>query len=92
MYRIIGMLCIALLVGCDDVIEETKKGFNEGFRENYRTSFIDSCTESSGKEEFRKLCTCIADDLLSQLSVTDLMDTEKTREHVEKVSMQKCQP
>lgn len=92
MYRTIGILCIGLLAGCDNVIEETKKSFNDSFRENYKTSFIDSCTESSGDERFRDVCTCVADDLLSQLSVTDLMDTEKTREHVEKVSMQKCQP
>ena len=93
MKKHIGILCIGLLAGCDsEVIEDTKKSFDKSFRDNYKASFIESCTESSGDERFRESCVCIAEDLLSNLSVSELMDGDKTRKRVEEFSLAKCKP
>ena len=64
---------------------------DKSFLENYKSSFMDSCIESSGDEKFASTCRCVLNDLIDNFSIADLKDGKKVAPYIEKVAMGKCQ-
>ncbi|SDY59490.1 hypothetical protein SAMN05518854_10230 [Variovorax sp. YR266] len=82
------LLCVFLalsLSACDKATEGFSQGFDSAFKTNFRTSFIDSCVKSAGsrgnksQEKLTKLCTCAADGVMKDATVSDLQDVDKIR-------------
>ena len=82
-------LSILLTTGCSDSFKaQFKNSFNDSFRKSFKPSFVKSC--SADKKEIEEMCACIADDLLDNLEIMDLMDGDKVSEHAKAVSIPKC--
>ena len=90
MHRIIILCFVTLFIGCDESIEETKTSFNESFINSYKESFVTSCIKSSGSEDFREVCSCMALDLVENHAVSELMDSSKTEKYLKEVAIERC--
>jgi hypothetical protein len=68
----LGTLCAMVLAlsGCG-LMQSAQQGMHEGFRKQFKTSFIESCTKSSGG--LTKACTCIEDQLEKTHTDDELM-------------------
>lgn len=64
---------------------------DKSFLENYKKSFMDSCVESSGGDQFESTCRCVLKDVVNNFSVADLKDGDKVSQYIQKVAMGKCQ-
>ena len=61
------------------------------FLDSFKSSFMDSCIESSGGEQFKSTCSCVLDDVIKNFSVADLKEGSKVSKYIENVAMDKCQ-
>lgn len=60
------------------------------FLKSYKTSFINSCVESSGGPQFQATCECVLSELVKKFSVKELQDSKLTTDYIENVAMKKC--
>lgn len=78
-----------LTLGCGGIGEEFTRGFNEEFAKNFRTTFIDSCSQGSDDTQ-RRVCTCVADELIANKSPTELMELLENPEANLQPLIEKC--
>lgn len=57
---------------------------------SYKSSFINSCVESSGGDQFKTTCECVLNELVKKFSVRELQDSKLTADYIENVAMKKC--
>lgn len=84
-----------IINGCDgsasnDFKKAYEKAYDESFRISFKSSFVDSCAKNHDKEQFNNICSCMADDLLSNLSSSELADMDKIKERLSQSSIKKC--
>lgn len=61
------------------------------FLKSYQSSFINSCVESSGGDQFKATCECVLNELVKKFSVNELQDSKLTADYIENVAMKKCE-
>jgi len=73
-------LMVLLLAGCDkgQPVGNSSSSFDQGFRDSFRPKFIAQCQagakQTSGTDkDFSIVCGCVADKLLANKSVGELM-------------------
>lgn len=91
------LLCattLFMLTSCDALKEGYDQGVEMGFHKTFRFTFIQSCKkgaeDANDKNLVEKLCTCVADELLTNLSVEELQDQDKMTQYISDVAIKKC--
>ncbi|HEX7866351.1 MAG TPA: hypothetical protein VF555_15455 [Variovorax sp.] len=81
----LGVLAALGLSACDKASEGFSKGYDSAFKASFRQSFVESCVKSAGSggkrspEELTKLCTCAADGVMKDATLSELQDMDKIR-------------
>lgn len=83
-------MMMVMLVGSIGTAYAADAGSDQAFLDSYKKSFMESCVESSGGEQFAATCKCVLDDLLKNFSVAELKDKDKVSDYINKVAMGKC--
>ena len=78
--RALACVCLVLSLSACDKFNE---GFDSAFKVGFKKSFVEACVKSArtnanqSAEQLDKLCTCAADGLMKDTSVSDLQDMDK---------------
>ncbi|RLT93485.1 hypothetical protein [Ketobacter sp.] len=80
---VLSGFCISSAVAADQSDAE--------FLKSYKKSFLDSCVESSGGDQYKSLCACVLSDVVGHFSVADLKSDKGVSEYIENVAMKKCE-
>lgn len=89
----ISLIAIAaiLISGCSkSAINEFNEKFDESLHSSFKSSFVESCFKNGETGASEEQCSCLADDLLSNLSKSELTDTDKVKERLNTISLDKC--
>ena len=88
-----ALIAIAAIMisGCSkSANNEFNEKFDESFHSSFKSSFVESCFKNGETGASEEQCSCLADDLLSNLSKSELADTDKVKERLNTVSLDKC--
>lgn len=72
-------------------IKDFSRGRQEAVVGNFKKGFLESCQENNKSAERAKLCNCIVDQMISQLTYQQLVDEEFARNYMNEKIIPVCQ-